>query len=491
MNNVRLGLSIWLLSWSGFAAANWHDEGGGATKQYYSSKYRLEWRHPLGDWLDANGVLNGDTPYLSKTLKSSLAGRYIELDVTKMLQGMPQRSPSDMQDVDFFFRSKGDFKFSSRESSQFSPSIELYIGDQLRQFFSLRDTQLDTSTNKNLGAASSVKVGRRSNGLVGFSIPASLINAPDLKKIVLRLHIGKVYGSGASLNVFRVSTGQSSLHTTQTTSANRSGASLGIAEKYPADKGLESDSQVYFFDDFDEHHSRQIWGDRGRRVKVPSAGLSASEHALEVTVQKGKNRGLNRRYKFKQNGLDEPESAYFRYYLRLSQSWNSDISGGKFPGFAGTYGKAGWGGRKATGDGGWSARGFFFSTAENQQGELRTPLGNYVYHLDQTNRYGNDWVWSENGAALLENDRWYSVEQQVKLNSPGLSDGVLRGWLDGKLVFEKTNLRFRSSPALKIEEVWFNVYHGGGDTAPRDLVLYIDNVVIAREYIGPIAVPSP
>lgn len=490
MNNCRLGLVVWLLSWSGFVASEWHDEGGGATKQYYNSKYRLEWRHPLGDWLDADGVLNGNKPHLSETLKSSLSGRYIELDVTKMLQATPRGSSSAMRDVDFFFRSAGDFKFSSREASQFSPSIEFYVGDQLRQFFSLRDTQLDTSTNKNLGAGTSVKVGRRSNGLLGFSIPESLITAPELKKIVLRLHIGKVYGSGATLNVFQVSTGQGSTGSIQTASNSRVDV-LGIAAKYPADKGLESDAQVYFFDDFDEHHNPRVWGDRGRRVDVPNTGLSVSEQALEVTVREGKNKGLNRRYKFRANGLDEPEEAYFRYYLRLSQSWNSDISGGKFPGFAGTYGKAGWGGRKATGDGGWSARGFFFSTAENQRGQLRTPLGNYVYHLDQTNRYGNDWVWSENGAALLENDRWYSVEQQVKLNTPGQSDGVLRGWLDGKLVFEKTDLRFRGSPTLKIEEVWFNVYHGGGDAAPRDLVLYIDNVVIANKYIGPIAVSSP
>ena len=30
-----------------------------------------------------------------------------------------------------------------------------------------------------------------------------------------------------------------------------------------------------------------------------------------------------------------------------------------------------------------------------------------------------------------------------------------------------------------------NFYHGGTDTPPTDLHAYIDNVVIASEYIGP------
>jgi hypothetical protein len=36
-----------------------------------------------------------------------------------------------------------------------------------------------------------------------------------------------------------------------------------------------------------------------------------------------------------------------------------------------------------------------------------------------------------------------------------------------------------------VESVWLNVYHGGVEKADRDLTLYIDNLVIARRYIGP------
>ena len=71
------------------------------------------------------------------------------------------------------------------------------------------------------------------------------------------------------------------------------------------------------------------------------------------------------------------------------------------------------------------------------------------------------------------------------MNELGKSNGVLRAWIDGQLVFERTDLRFRDIPELKIENVWFNVYHGGVAKPPHEMTLYIDNVVIAREYIGP------
>jgi hypothetical protein len=86
----------------------------------------------------------------------------------------------------------------------------------------------------------------------------------------------------------------------------------------------------------------------------------------------------------------------------------------------------------------------------------------------------------------LEDNRWYWVEQYVKLNQPDRNDGVLRAWIDGQLTFEKTGIRFRVVDRLRIEQVWMNVYHGGRQPSPYDQHLFIDQVVIAKEYIGPL-----
>ena len=56
----------------------------------------------------------------------------------------------------------------------------------------------------------------------------------------------------------------------------------------------------------------------------------------------------------------------------------------------------------------------------------------------------------------------------------------------GQPAFEKTDIRFRDVPTLKIEQVWFNIYHGGSWVPKDDIHVYFDNVVIARRPIGPL-----
>jgi len=201
--------------------------------------------------------------------------------------------------------------------------------------------------------------------------------------------------------------------------------------------------------------------------------------ALRIRVDRDGHYGLSLQYRFKKRLGWEPEEIYFRYYLRFADDWNPK-RGGKLPGLAGTYGRAGWGGRAVNGRNGWSARGLF-----KGQTNGKTPIGYYCYHADMKGRYGANWVWDRDGLGFLENNRWYCIEQYVRLNTPGQRDGILRGWVDGKPAFEKTDARLRDVPTLKIETVWINLYHGGAWTAETEDHLYIDNVVISREYVGP------
>ena len=65
---------------------------------------------------------------------------------------------------------------------------------------------------------------------------------------------------------------------------------------------------------------------------------------------------MNVTYKFAKEIGREPEEIFFRYYLRFGSDWKQTVQGGKMPGISGTYGKAGWGGRRSRGLKGWSAR---------------------------------------------------------------------------------------------------------------------------------------
>jgi len=156
------------------------------------------------------------------------------------------------------------------------------------------------------------------------------------------------------------------------------------------------------------------------------------------------------------------------------------------PGIAGTYDRAGWGMRKSDGYNGWSVRGGFAARPSVDKSVARlTAMGSYAYHADAAGVSGEYWGWNEGPSGLLENNRWYAVEQYVKLNTPDSPDGIFRAWIDGRQVLEKTTIQFRHTRELKIESVWMNIYHGGTTKSPQDMTLYIDNVVIARRYIGP------
>ena len=202
--------------------------------------------------------------------------------------------------------------------------------------------------------------------------------------------------------------------------------------------------------------------------------------ALRVRVPQGGNLGCNLTFPFRKRTGAEPEEIYFRYHVRLADDWDPE-QGGKMPGISGTYNRAGWGGRPVNGSDGWSARGSF---APQKNGE--TAFGFYCYHVDMKGRYGSIWVWDRDRLGYLKNNRWYSVEQYVKLNTPEKNDGIMRAWIDGKLAFDKTDVRMRDTADLKIEAVWMNVYQGGTRPAKTEDHLYIDDVAIARGPIGPV-----
>lgn len=253
--------------------------------------------------------------------------------------------------------------------------------------------------------------------------------------------------------------------------------------------GLRGRSDIVFFCDFESDRWHAEWGARERPRNTDTVISDPARRfrpfqgkALRVRVEKGGHYGTSIEFAFMKQIGEEPEEIYFRYYLRFADDWDP-AQGGKLPGISGTYGRAGWGGRPVNGRDGWSARGQFKGRTGG-----KTPIGYYCYHMDMKGQYGSAWIWERNRLGYLESNRWYCVEQYARMNTPGRADGVLRGWVDGRLAFEKTDVRMRAVADLRIEKVWVNVYHGGTWSAESDDHLYIDNVVIARKYIGPMNV---
>lgn len=272
-------------------------------------------------------------------------------------------------------------------------------------------------------------------------------------------------------------------------------AASQLAAQQPPAEGQppEAAAPIVLHCDFEEANWWQAWGARQQPVNTQlvagEQALGGRGHSLKVTVPEGQHLGTSFAFRFRQRLGSEPEEVYFRYYVKFDPNWKHATSDGKMPGISGTYGRAGWGGRRVNGSDGWSARGLF----KTRPGADETALGFYCYHADMRGRYGEHWQFEPR----LAHGRWYCVEQYCQLNTPGeaggrgKSDGILRGWIDGKLAFEKTDIRFRDVDSLKIEEVWCNVYHGGATAVPpQDIHVYLDEMVISREPIGPLE-PRP
>lgn len=462
------------------------DGPGGVTCRHYSVAGKLAWQRPLGDWADAAGEAWGERAYAAVHLKPVRKGQTASFDVGALAQEWLTRAHPN---TGLFLRAtsgSGSVLFHSRESTEpgVQPVLELEWSDGSRdRLAAVSDTFLDCSTHRSSGSGQVLRVGRDQTSLLVFELPAA--RGRTLRAAHLRLQAFKQYAKGLTIGVFRP--------TPAWAEATRE-AQQGIAARYREDRNIAADPQVITAASFDGTDWANDWTPLTRSGfsevvgEDPANGFAPiSGKALKTTLRKGANTALNLRYLFERKTGKEPEEVYFRYYLRFGEDWNPDVDGGKLPGIAGTYRTGGWGMRRSDGTNGWSVRGAFSRKTVSPRGGTVTPIGSYVYHADMKGYSGNHWGWNLGPSGLLRNNKWYAVEQYVRLNTPGQRDGVFKAWIDGQLAYERNGLGFRDIDSIRIESIWLNVYHGGSRPSPRDMSLYIDNVVVARRYIGPMA----
>ena len=80
--------------------------------------------------------------------------------------------------------------------------------------------------------------------------------------------------------------------------------------------------------------------------------------------------------------------------------------------------------------------------------------------------------------------RWICFEMEVKLNTPGETDGLYRFWADDELIVERTGVDLRGNTNYKINEIMLDCYWNGG--SPKAQNRYYDDFVISTSKIGPI-----
>ncbi len=195
-------------------------------------------------------------------------------------------------------------------------------------------------------------------------------------------------------------------------------------------------------------------GNKFLRVNYPLGAVGPGEGGAQFNVPLG-------------GSYDE---LYASYRIRFGEGFDF-VKGGKLPGLCGGSCKTGGGGAP---DDGFSARGMWRVAGAPVQ---------YMYYVDQTEFYGDDFKWDLAGPTVFKPGTWHTIVHHVVMNTPGQPDGIVEAWLDGVKVLERSDVRFRpEGQTFGIDSFYFSTFFGGNtpDWGPtKNEVVDFDSFVIS------------
>jgi hypothetical protein len=265
----------------------------------------------------------------------------------------------------------------------------------------------------------------------------------------------------------------------------------GLAAGYKADSGIAAHSAVIFADDFESGELGARWDEQSPAKEralslAPPMDDICGRRCLRVEARLGENQG---------GGLTKwfqpAERVFVRFYVRFDPGCdyvhhfvtlraNRGLHGGdKWSGFGGA-------GERPLGD-------ERFSTALEPWGNwARWPAPGkwdfYSYwhqmHVSPDLKYwGNSFL--PEPQPVIQKEHWICAEFMLKHNTPGQSDGEQAFWIDGRLLGHWKGINWRKTESLKANALTLESYVTDRWTNNTTNVVYFDNVVIARAYIGP------
>lgn len=159
---------------------------------------------------------------------------------------------------------------------------------------------------------------------------------------------------------------------------------------------------------------------------------------------------------------------YSSYRIKFDKNFDF-VKGGKLPGLAG--GTAPSGGAEVTGHNGWSGRVMWRRDGMMVQ---------YLYYPDKSGTYGEDFPWNR----AITRGVWHTITNHFKMNTPGKRDGVMQAWLDGELVLDRRDIRFRDDTGFGIDLFYFSTFFGGSNSSwktSKDETILFDDFIIYQQ----------
>lgn len=426
----------------------------GVTYTWYNRAAWLRWENEGGDWKDADGVRQGPKPISSARINGSI----VELDAIDLLSApgiLLKKSGS------------GNLSLYSRESSA-PPILELtFPDDSVVRLSAEADSTLSSSTSS--GQGKNLTLNLANSAVMYFDeIPVGAVSA----KLILKVSSG----GNASVDAYAMHVPRQPFPVVST----------GYASNYPGDVGIMQDPRTIYFEDWQRPNGDppKDWWARTGTTKGPTpswkqdgglflnpnfSGMWIANGGEDVTAQCSDQK-VKRETGFIGDGLmgvhckdvlargtevptvwlatltgKEHEELWARYYIKYDEKHNHSelCEGGKAPGFAGNTVYGGNSGMPGWGVRGWSMRNQFHLICDPLNPAYnKVDFSVYAYDGDRFNDL-NGGHWGGGEQTLLDVNRWYCIEQHVKINTPGKWDGIVELYVDGRPAMSKTDVFLR------------------------------------------------
>jgi len=269
----------------------------------------------------------------------------------------------------------------------------------------------------------------------------------------------------------------------------------GFASKFKADSGIANHPSVIFSDDFEQGDLGARWDEKGAGKGkalslVPPNDTRCGRRCMKVEARLGENQGDGLTKWF--NPVD---TVYIRFYVKFDPNCDYVHHFVTLRANRGLRGADRWSG---FGGAGLKPRGDErFSTALEPWGNWAKwpPPGKWnfysYWHEMDVSRDGKYWgnSFQAEPQDVIPKDRWICAEFMLKHNTPGKPDGEQAFWIDGRLLGHWKGINWRTNPSLQANALTLESYVTDRWTKNPTNTVYFDNLVIAREYIGPATAP--
>ena len=299
----------------------------------------------------------------------------------------------------------------------------------------------------------------------------------------------------------------------------------GIASKYIGDKGIEGDPAVIYATSFEDGIKAPLKKNRKGVVILNDAKMARTgSRCAQITATRNKDTGGDLKIKWK-DGVDQ---CFVRVYAKFHKDTAMPHHFVNVGGHTPTY-RYRWGGSAGLrppggSDGAFGTtleppkldkpeKGWHFYTYWHEMHSWQTPHG--ASDGRKNAYYGNNFRPDEQ-RKFVGRDKWICLEWMVKLNTIGKRDGEQALWVDGKKVghwgpgypvgswmretfhtsgFWNKNPKpfegfsWRTHPMLKANKSslqWYLSDRTWKQMKVDENIVYFDNYVIAKKYIGPL-----